>query len=241
MKSDNRPNYMAKLGFYKVERIIDADTLIVSSKNGNQGKIRLAYIDAPEKASYWARPFEKYQKNNIFYKSQYNWSNKANLFVKEILRGREKLQLRIIEKDRYGRYVSEVYTDNSFLQCDLLMSGLSSLYFSYIEGCSLNNAYKLFASQKIASDESKNIWSDGWLIYPNLFRILKKHHASYHKTIEDKSEAFKQATFDTLNNRLSEEYKKDFILKERQDIDEFEMLRRFKTNCVDIFGNIKWS
>lgn len=241
MNAQNRPKYFNKLGFYRKEKIIDADTIIVSNKNGKNGKIRLAYIDAPEIPNYWKKPYEKYQKNCLFYLSQYTWGIKATNHLKNILKNQDKVQLRIIERDRYGRYVAEVYTRDNFLQSQLLTEGLSLIYFSYIEDCSITNAYKLFSNQKSASDSMRNIWSDHWLIYPNLFRLLKRYHESFYKTIETQTDGFKQDAFDALNKRLSVEHNKNYILRARQEIDEFEMWRRFKENCVNLFGDIKWN
>lgn len=89
-----------------VTRISDGDTIDVKTGSGTV-RIRLFGIDCPE--------------------SDQPFGMRAKHFVEGTLEG-ETVTARVYEKDRYGRYVSEVYVDGVSLNRELVRHGLAWWY-----------------------------------------------------------------------------------------------------------------
>ena len=100
----------------QVVSVGDGDTLRV--KRGNKTiTIRLGCIDAPETAQ---RP----------------WGQQAAFRLKQLLPAGQAVQVREIERDRYGRTVAELYLGNQSVNLMMVKEGQAVVYPQYLNGCS---------------------------------------------------------------------------------------------------------
>lgn len=94
----------------RVIRVIDGDSL-VANINGSETRIRLAYIDTPEHNQPWGI------------------QSKAALMI--LLKGANP-QFRVVDRDRYGRFVSEVWVGNRSINEAMVRLGQAWAYERYV-------------------------------------------------------------------------------------------------------------
>lgn len=138
---------------WQVVRVSDGDTISVRQGNRKE-RIRFCGIDAMEKAQSLGQ------------------ESKANL-ERLISEARGKVQLSIIESDRYGRKVAEVFTvlDNGgerFLNEEQVKAGLAFAYHQYLSNCI--NRDSILAAEEIAKKGRVGVWSDPNPLPPWEFR-----------------------------------------------------------------------
>lgn len=128
-------------GWTRVRRVIDGDTLEVS---GSQ-RVRLIGVDAPEYRP-WDGVVEPYGK-------------RAGDYLREHLSGkRVRLVRDSSDRDRYGRLLRYVYTDDGELvNARLVREGLARAK-SYAPDTALQN--ELWQAQRQAREARKGLWSD---------------------------------------------------------------------------------
>lgn len=137
--NDIDPDEAANLPEYEIvpESIHDGDTLRVRSSDGQVLKVRFACIDAPE----LKQPMGEESRNHLR-----SLINEAG--------GRVKLQ--IIETDRYGRSVAELWTKKGLLQSQMTASGMAFAYDQYSKNCPNWEAVK--SAEKNAIEYKLGVW-----------------------------------------------------------------------------------
>ena len=115
---------------YTVGRVIDGDTFVTAEKQ----VIRLANVSAPE--------------------LQYCGGTEAKLALEKLIFGK-KLHLKVIFNDRFKRLVSLVYTDDGFVNKQMLESG-----WTYLERVDGGDTQDLLSVTQQARVQSKGIFSD---------------------------------------------------------------------------------
>lgn len=130
---------------WKVIRVADGDTITVV-RGSQKEKIRFCGIDAPESK----QPLGK--------------ESKAHL-QQLINEAKGEVQLSMIESDRYGRQVAEVFTvlgdgKEKFLQEELLKAGLAYHYAKYSSNCPNRDA--LVDAEAIALANRAGVWSGNY-------------------------------------------------------------------------------
>lgn len=127
----------------KVVNVADGDTITVLHDN-EQTKIRLACIDAPEKA----QPF----------------GNIANQHISEMLFGKE---VRVVEqgRDRYGRTIGRVYLDEVDVSAEQIKQGMAWVYRKYSKEAAL---YQL---EDEAKQHRLGLWADADPLPPWKWRM----------------------------------------------------------------------
>jgi endonuclease YncB( thermonuclease family) len=112
------PDAAASLPEYEVipNSIHDGDTLRVRLSDGQVLKIRFACVDAPELKQPLGEESRNYLRSMI---------NEAN----------GKVKVKIIETDRYGRSVGEVWTKSGLLQSRMAAAGMAFAYDQYSKNC----------------------------------------------------------------------------------------------------------
>ncbi len=99
----------------QVASVGDGDTLRV--RQGNQlTTLRLACVDAPET-------------------SQRPWGQQSANRLKQLLPPGQAVQVRAVERDRYGRTVAELYLGNQSVNLKLVKDGMAVVYRQYLSGC----------------------------------------------------------------------------------------------------------
>jgi endonuclease YncB( thermonuclease family) len=129
---------------YTVTRIYDGDT-IDAFKDGETIKVRLACIDAPET-------------------DQAPHGQAARQQLSSLIPG--QVNLNIVDEDRYGRAVAEVYHPNgSFINLQMVQSGHAVVYDQYLSSCGPNGD-SLLAAEQDAIAGGRGVWADESFVMP---------------------------------------------------------------------------
>jgi len=133
------PDAAASLPEYEViaNSIHDGDTLRVRSSKGEVLKVRFACIDAPE----LKQPMGEESRNHLR-----SLINEAG----------GKVKLQVIETDRYGRSVAELWTKKGLLQSQMTASGMAFAYDQYSKNCPNWDAVK--SAEKTAIEYRLGVW-----------------------------------------------------------------------------------
>jgi endonuclease YncB( thermonuclease family) len=100
----------------EISRIVDGDTLELLTKSGETVSIRLAQIDAPEKAQpYGARSSEA---------------------LSQLALGK-RARVEVVDLDRYGRTVGEIYLGPLHVNVEMVRQGHAWAYTRYVESLSI--------------------------------------------------------------------------------------------------------
>lgn len=134
-----------------IDRIVDGDTVRATADNGEKLNIRLASIDAPEKAQPWGK------------------ESKANL-EKMALNKRGRLQF--VETDRYGRTVGMITLDDNSLNINYWMvsTGNAHYYEKYSKWMDKGVRDYFSAAYKQAESGKVGMWKGGKIQLPEEFR-----------------------------------------------------------------------
>ena len=129
---------------YTVTRIYDGDT-IDAFKDGETIRVRLACIDAPEA-------------------DQAPHGQASRQQLSSLVPGR--VSLNIVDEDRYGRLVAEVYHPNgSFINQQMVQSGHAVVYDQYLDSCGANGP-NLLAAEQQAIAANQGVWADENFVMP---------------------------------------------------------------------------
>lgn len=117
------------------DRVVDGDTIIADGR-----RVRLVYIDAPE-SQQWDRK-----------KSRFVGKISTN-YLKKICEGKV-VKIQLYGKDRYQRYLGEIYLNNRSLNYEMVQDGMAFIYDyakfkSYHEKTQYILAYKKAKKSKI--------------------------------------------------------------------------------------------
>lgn len=133
----------------QVASVDDGDTISVKS-SGKLIKIRFACIDAPEKA-------------------QNPWATTSANRLKTLLPIGQVVNLRVVDTDRYGRSVAEVFKAGKSVNLQMVAEGQAVVYPQYINGCAqTKNQYLQSESQ--AKQQRLGFWNQAEPIMPWNFR-----------------------------------------------------------------------
>ncbi len=141
-------NVLAEILMGKVVAVADGDSLTLLDATQRQHKIRLAAIDAPERSQAFG--------------------NKAKQTLAEICFGKEA-EAKIETKDRYGRYVAEVYCEGINANEALLSQGMAWVYTQHAK--KFPHYIDLENSARI---DRAGLWNDQNAIPPWEFRRNKQ-------------------------------------------------------------------
>jgi micrococcal nuclease len=132
----------------KVVAITDGDTFKLLKKDSTLIRVRLANIDCPERK----QPFSK----------------KAKQFASDAIFGKN-IEISVLKKDRYGRFIANVFYDNKKnLSKELLKAGFAWHYVKY------SNDLTLQELEDAAKKNKEGLWQDKNSIAPWDWRANKK-------------------------------------------------------------------
>lgn len=126
--TDSQPN-----GDYRVVKVVDGDTVHLRSANGDQVKVRLVCIDAPERSQPYGRASTK---------------NLSRLI------GGQSVQLEDRGTDRYGRTLGLIWANGYDMNWQMIKDGYAWDYKRYTCGSSYRKA------EKQARQAKKGLWVD---------------------------------------------------------------------------------
>ena len=127
----------------------DGDTLRVKTQ-GKVVTIRMACIDAPETGQ---RP----------------WGQQSAAKLKQLLPPGKAVQVREIERDRYGRTVAELYLGNQSINLQMVKEGQAVVYRQYLSGCAATQNQFLQAESQ-AKQKKLGFWNQPKPVMPWDFR-----------------------------------------------------------------------
>jgi len=133
----------------RVVSVSDGDTLTILDSSNTQFKIRLAAIDAPEKA----QPFGQRGKQKL---SDLCYGKRASVEV--------------ISTDRYGRYVGDIDCEGNNANEVMVQSGLAWVYRMYDKGYG-----HLYRVEDDAKNNRRGLWLDENPIPPWEWRKAKRN------------------------------------------------------------------
>lgn len=133
----------------KVVSVTDGDTIKLLTTNNILYKIRLEYIDAPEKS----QAFGKKSKNNL-----------SKLLARKIV------NVHYEKKDRYGRILGIVYTGDIDMNLRQIEDGYAWVYRRYCDRKDYSNAEEYAKSKKLG------LWHDKYPKPPWDYRHRKQHY-----------------------------------------------------------------
>ena len=127
----------------------DGDTLR-ANLNGTPTTIRLGCIDAPEK------------------KQRYGATASSRLA--ELLPRGTAIELRVMEIDRYGRTVAEIYQGGRSVNLQLVQEGAAVAYHEYLKKC---DKPAFLQAEAAAKSSRLGVWSQTPICLPKDFRKKK--------------------------------------------------------------------
>lgn len=133
----------------KIDRIIDGDTIIISSTN-ESFTCRLYGIDAPEKKQTFGK--------------------ESTDFLKNLLIGKI-VEYEILDGDKYGRKICIIESEDKNINLEMLRQGFAWAYIKY-----LNKKYeKIFLNAELeAKSFKRGLWKKENAIPPWVFRRNKR-------------------------------------------------------------------
>lgn len=116
----------------------DGDTLKVQDGQTKM-TVRLACIDAPERA-------------------QAPWGQAASERLKQLLPIGQGVQLREVDRDRYGRAVAEVSVNGQSINLQMVQEGMAVIYPQYFHNCAATQA-QYRQAEAIAKQQGVGVWN----------------------------------------------------------------------------------
>jgi micrococcal nuclease len=134
----------------------DGDTLRVQV-NGKVTTVRLACVDAPESTQAGGK--------------------EAAIRLSQFLPKNQNVELRVVEIDRYGRSIAEVFKNGASVNLQMVQEGRAAVYRQYLSACAGNQDRYLQAEAK-AKQRKLAFWSQANPIMPWDFRAGQRSPAN---------------------------------------------------------------
>ncbi|HLO85779.1 MAG TPA: thermonuclease family protein [Nostocaceae cyanobacterium] len=133
----------------KILSVGDGDT-VTAQFGTKKSTIRLACIDAPEI-------------------KQAPWGQKSRDRLKQLLPVGQPAKFSIKEKDRYGRFVAEVFSNGKNINLVMVQEGQAVVYREYLKNCP-DSKNDLLSGEATAKSKKLNFWSQSNPVMPWDFR-----------------------------------------------------------------------
>lgn len=121
--------------------VSDGDTLRIG-RNGEQLKIRLCGIDAPE----ISQPMGEQSRD----------------YLRSLLPTEQEVTVLRVEKDRYDRTIAEIFVEHpdgteTHINSEMVLNGMAYVYPQYVDRCP--NALPLESAQELAQQKRVGVWT----------------------------------------------------------------------------------
>ena len=147
----------------RCDRVLDGDTVEVTY--GHQVlKLRLAYIDAPELSQ------QAFDKVPI--------GENSKVFLEELVLGKT-IKVRVIQKDRYGRYLAQISLGRDDINLYMLEQG-HALIYRYYEFESRDQRLSYMGAEMLAKRKRLGMWNTFGFYDPYAYRRLKRRKNAKH-------------------------------------------------------------
>lgn len=148
----------------KVVRVVDGDTLVFLSATGQQMTLRLAGIDAPEKAM----PYGDLAKKAL---------------IQLVATG--EVTVLATKTDRYGRSVAKVLTNKGDMNLALIKQGLAWHYKRYAHEQTSSDAETYASYESEARLNEVGLWQGARPVAPWRYRLCRKKSSACSATEAD--------------------------------------------------------
>ncbi len=135
----------------RVIAIADGDTLTVLDASNAQHKIRLAGIDAPEKAQPFGTKAREQLAGKVF---------------------KQTVRVEVIDVDRYHREVGRIYLGDRFINLEMVQDGNAWRYPQY------DKPGEFTAAEADAREHNRGLWVDRDPVPPWEWRKMKRRPKS---------------------------------------------------------------
>src|SRR5215469_6348619 len=136
--------------------VVDGDTIRVLNAERQQIRVRIAFIDAPEKGQPFAQAAKAAMSELVFDKD---------------------VELLPHSVDRYGRLVARVIVDGQDAGLELLKAGLGWAYDKYIGRARIDIEAGYRAAQAVAQSRKLGLWQEPDPVAPWEWRKGEKEHS----------------------------------------------------------------
>lgn len=129
----------------KVDRVVDGDTIIVTTKKGKEERVRLLLIDTPESV----HP----------YKDKELYGEESSDYAKEILHKGDQVTLEIgeLERDQYDRLLAYVWIGKINFNKTMVEKGYARV--GYVFEPNTKYLDEFLEAERRAKEKKLNIWS----------------------------------------------------------------------------------
>ncbi len=142
----------------KVKKVSDGDTLIVQLPNGDDAKLRLLWIDTPEKFN-GNKLVKDAEKCHTSKRKMREMGQKASAYAHRNFHVGDKVKLKIEGKGHYGRYLALIWNKKGeFYNEEIIKDGYACIYKKAKYPKYLEN---LLAEAK---SKGKGLWKDYYKI-----------------------------------------------------------------------------
>lgn len=137
-------------GWYKVSKVIDGDTFWAQDSVGDELKIRLIGVDAPET-------------RNVFNKKKHPFGHVSKQYLTDFIWGDVvQLQFDVDSLDRYGRTLAYVYrADGTFVNEHMVRQGYATIMTVQPN---VKYADLFLQAQEYARDNGLGVWGDEYVV-----------------------------------------------------------------------------
>ncbi|SHH89009.1 Endonuclease YncB, thermonuclease family [Flavobacterium frigidimaris] len=132
----------------KIIRIKDGDTVVLLDSDNNQITLRLAEVDCPESSQAFGKKSKEFTSNEV---------------------GNKMVSYKIINTDRYGRYIAKIFYNNKYLSEEIIRNGYGWHYKQY------SKSKKLSDLEINARNKKIGLWNDKKPIEPYMYRKMNKY------------------------------------------------------------------
>lgn len=129
-------------------RVADGDTLTLKCSDGEELRVRLHGIDAPEKGQEFGDESKSYLSRLVL---------------------RKQIKATVMDEDHYQRKVCKIYSGKKYVNQEMVRAGLAWYYERYAP-----NDKILSGAQKSASAARRGLWAAGNQVNPEDYRRAKR-------------------------------------------------------------------
>ncbi len=146
----------------RIIRVVDGDTVVLKDEHGDNHKIRLAGIDAPESL----QPF----------------GQQAADLLRGLVLG-EHVRTLSYKNDRYGRTIATIFLHDQDINLAIIDAGLAWHYKKYASEQPLSEELAYAHSELMARQNKLALWSDEEPIAPWDWRVAHQQWRSGHPNL----------------------------------------------------------
>lgn len=137
-----------------VVAVADGDTITILDSQREKHKIRLAYIDAPEKNQAYGQKSKQFLSNLIY---------------------RKQVRIKVTEKDHYGRELGQVWLENKDVNLLIIEQGYAWHYTYYARKNQSTKDFQQYEhAQSYAQNNRLGLWQGNDPVSPWDFRHQKR-------------------------------------------------------------------